>query len=716
MINRLLFVALLFYSSFSLAQNRLSKEQIQKTPYRITSKTDGLANASTQADVTIDFEKKAFMVTEATTGTDGCRRYKDYTLRMVISGGTSTTDATVILATSGTATEGVDYLITTNGNFVSPSKALSIPKGSSTPPSFTLRVFDDTNPEATETIIINYSLNNNSGNLLNGQTALTLTVKIQDNDLVPYLPGTGAAAIGQTGDLSYLDHGDPLDPRVAKRKIQLVYTGVELRGAGALPGPLTSLAFFVMDKKSTRAFKNLTIKLVNSPADHLLDADNFYSFENPITVFTASEFSTEANWNTFPFPTPSPFIWTGGNLGVEICYDNGTTAETQEPDKFASYTDHPNPGKELEPKEWNMAIFENLSCGTAPSNILTASVFNDRYRPQIQLGYNSSGISVQTATATTSRYVSLGTSNSFYSSDNVLGSISSPSANLGCVSFSVEEAESNWVSTFNAMPRSGKVFQVTPTEGAAGTTYTISFYLTTAELGGKVASSLKLAKTSAASAAAATTSNTTVISPTVTAFGANAYQFTGTFTGFSRFFLVQENALPVTLTSLRAVPQEQNSVSVQWTTSSETNFEHFELEHSLHPTERFTKIASLPAGKPEYHYLHQQPSLGTANYYRLKMVDQDGSYAYSKLTSALLRAAGELTLAPNPAKEKVLLASPSGIASIRVLTMDGRMFMEKLSNGDNSLEVTLPKVPSGLYLIQITTRSGAIERRKLLIE
>lgn len=715
--SRFFLAFLCLCSSFSIAQKSTSGDQIKKTPYHAASQTEKSATARVLADqVTVDFEKKAFMLTETTSNTDGCRKYKDYSFRMVLSGGAPTAPGTAILQFGGTATEGVDYKVTTNQNFASPSTTLTFPAGNSSPASFTVRVYDDTTPEDTETIVISYALNNNGGNLFNGQTAQTLTIKIQDNDLAPFLARSGTVAIGGNDDLASLGDSDPLDPRVAKRKVQLVYTGEELRAAGVLPGNLTSLAFFILEKKSTRNFKNLTIKLVNASADHLLDSDNFYSFSEPVTVYSASQYNTIVNWNTFTFS--SPFAWTGSNLGVEICYDNGTADAAQGLDKYAAYTDHPDPGKNLGPKEWNMLIFEGLNCNDAPTFLLSPDVYNDRYRPQVQLGYSSSGISVQTTVAAaSSNYVPATSTNYFYSNTgNIIGKISSANAQLGCVSFFVEEAGTTWVAASDGSNRSRKTFLVTPAEGASGTTYSISFFLTTNELGGNLASSVKLAKTTASSASAATTSNTIMVTPTITAFGTNAYQFTANFTGFSRFFLVQENALPVTLTNLKAIPQEPKTVSVQWTTTSETNFDRFELEHSLNPREHFKMIATLPAGQPEYSHQHLQPSIGTTNYYRLKMIDRDGSFAYSKLTSALIRAEGGLTISPNPAKEKVLLTSSSGIASIRLLSIDGRIVLEQTANGANSMEVTLPKVSTGLYFVQITTRAGTIERKKIIVE
>jgi hypothetical protein len=72
---------------------------------------------------------------------------------------------------------------------------------------------------------------------------------------------------------------------------------------------------------------------------------------------------------------------------------------------------------------------------------------------------------------------------------------------------------------------------------------------------------------------------------------------------------------------------------LEWSTSSEFNSSHFELEKSLDGTS-FSKIAKITAAgnsnaTTQYSYTDQgTPS--ELNYYRLKMVDIDGHFIYSQ--------------------------------------------------------------------------------------
>jgi hypothetical protein len=63
-------------------------------------------------------------------------------------------------------------------------------------------------------------------------------------------------------------------------------------------------------------------------------------------------------------------------------------------------------------------------------------------------------------------------------------------------------------------------------------------------------------------------------------------------------------------------------VQVNWKTDNEVNVDRFELENAGQ------KIATVYAGG-NYHYTDRSPKAD--NFYRLKMIDKDGSFTYSKV-------------------------------------------------------------------------------------
>ena len=111
------------------------------------------------------------------------------------------------------------------------------------------------------------------------------------------------------------------------------------------------------------------------------------------------------------------------------------------------------------------------------------------------------------------------------------------------------------------------------------------------------------------------------------------------------------NALPVELMKFNAT-EEGAEVLIEWETSSEINASHFMVEKSkdgenFEPVSR--KDASGVATRSHHYYeaLDDHPYAGVS-YYRLKMVDNDGSYIYSDLKAVEIKVIAEAMLFPNP--------------------------------------------------------------------
>jgi hypothetical protein len=140
------------------------------------------------------------------------------------------------------------------------------------------------------------------------------------------------------------------------------------------------------------------------------------------------------------------------------------------------------------------------------------------------------------ASRTKTNYIFGNGLNYYYSQgfNNLLGIVNNATAALGCVSLALQEAGTVWQNYFGGQ-RSQKVFDVSVGSNPTAS-YTIGFYVTTAELGGKAPSAINIAGTSAATAAGATSLNTVIYPATATVLG-NGVLFTATVTGGGRFFL-----------------------------------------------------------------------------------------------------------------------------------------------------------------------------------
>ena len=110
-------------------------------------------------------------------------------------------------------------------------------------------------------------------------------------------------------------------------------------------------------------------------------------------------------------------------------------------------------------------------------------------------------------------------------------------------------------------------------------------------------------------------------------------------TSFSTFTGGEVNLLSTELLRFRADLQN-NEVLCLWTTLQEKNCDYFELEH-LNKNSVWEKIAQVEAigevsSLSDYSTVHPYPHQGV-NYYRLKIVDLDGSFFYSNVAAVTLK-------------------------------------------------------------------------------
>ncbi len=178
-------------------------------------------------------------------------------------------------------------------------------------------------------------------------------------------------------------------------------------------------------------------------------------------------------------------------------------------------------------------------------------------------------------------------------------------------------------------------------------------------------------------------------------------------------------SLPVTLATFTAVGQEQ-AIVLNWKTSAETNFEHFELERTLDPRDRFDYLTTITpkADATGGEYIHRdvtiQPNL--YYYYRLKMVDLDGSVAYSTVVSARQKLDVTIRIFPNPAQSTLTFTSPESIASFRLINPLGKTVLAQSKLDSTEINVPLTGLPAGIYVLQTITKSGVSESRKVVVE
>jgi hypothetical protein len=257
--------------------------------------------------------------------------------------------------------------------------------------------------------------------------------------------------------------------------------------------------------------------------------------------------------------------------------------------------------------------------------------------------------------------------------------------------------------TVNKASASG-YWRVAAADGLAGGTYTPSFTFTGAS-GILDYTQLVLLKRADPSA------DWALVGTHVPTAGSNAAPVlsrTGV-SGFSDFTAGGDfnvNPLPVELVSFGAQAQG-GAVALNWRTASEKNTARFEVERSPDGL-AFGRIGTVAAAGSSstsrgYELLDVKLPSGAATlYYRLKQVDQDGTFSYSPVrTVGLKGAAASLSLYPNPTTTGATLTGAQPGAVVSVFDAVGRSVASATANAAGSAALLLPAgLPAGVYVVR----------------
>ncbi|MEQ9441603.1 MAG: T9SS type A sorting domain-containing protein [Cyclobacteriaceae bacterium] len=191
------------------------------------------------------------------------------------------------------------------------------------------------------------------------------------------------------------------------------------------------------------------------------------------------------------------------------------------------------------------------------------------------------------------------------------------------------------------------------------------------------------------------------------------------------------NPLPVELVAFN-VQAEANQVLLTWETASEINNDFFEIQRSQNAKDWEAIGTVAGAGNStrslEYQYKDKYPIIGES-YYRLRQVDYDGKFDYSKIRSITVEAFTQLNttvleirIYPNPSDGPTKLRI-EGLANykpvtIRLLDVFGKV--QETVQADSEIlrrGITINqqgRLPAGLYFVDIQQENLNLQRKLIL--
>lgn len=170
--------------------------------------------------------------------------------------------------------------------------------------------------------------------------------------------------------------------------------------------------------------------------------------------------------------------------------------------------------------------------------------------------------------------------------------------------------------------------------------------------------------------------------------------------------------LPVSIKPLQASYNDGVS-NLTWVTESEINSNYFEVEQSTNGTD-FTAIGKVYANGYSSRTLTYQfndvKAAAGVNYYRLRIVDKDGSFVYSNIVTVNVTVKGFFVTGvyPSPFTDKVnvsISSESTGKAYIRLSDITGRQIAVQtaaVTKGITSVSINnLGALNTGMYLVEV---------------
>jgi aminopeptidase N len=193
-------------------------------------------------------------------------------------------------------------------------------------------------------------------------------------------------------------------------------------------------------------------------------------------------------------------------------------------------------------------------------------------------------------------------------------------------------------------------------------------------------------------------------------------------------FAPKNTALPVTASTLATnvlnftgVKQADNN-KLLWGVDNSHDYAAFEIEKSADGI-AFEKIGTINASdfpnKFDFSYNDYKLSAGPA-YYRIKIIQKDGSVVYTKTISIANKAAnGAYTITPNPASDYILISSTGSreIADIKIYDATGRVVKELLKQSfvNNTVKITVADLGVGNYFVEIQSANNSRFTKQIVI-
>jgi Zn-dependent metalloprotease/ligand-binding sensor domain-containing protein len=152
---------------------------------------------------------------------------------------------------------------------------------------------------------------------------------------------------------------------------------------------------------------------------------------------------------------------------------------------------------------------------------------------------------------------------------------------------------------------------------------------------------------------------------------------------------------------------------LQWQTSNEENTHSFEIERSTDGVLYTTITTKAAVGNGNNNYTVTDNNISTGIfYYRLKMIDKNGDFKYSKVIKITTTQPQLLIVSPNPVTNNFRLTGLANIQKIQLNDLSGKTLITYSPNANNQYSVM--GLSSGVYILSCIV-NDQVHTKKIVI-
>jgi hypothetical protein len=175
--------------------------------------------------------------------------------------------------------------------------------------------------------------------------------------------------------------------------------------------------------------------------------------------------------------------------------------------------------------------------------------------------------------------------------------------------------------------------------------------------------------------------------------------------------LIVSGSLPLSFLSFTA-KLTNDRVLLKWRTENEVNTLKFDVERSKNGL-LYEKIGEVAAnntsGINDYQFTDMQPGKGIS-YYRLRQVDIDGHFEYSRIARIYMDGKLLVVITPNPAGNHISIDGADQFQRLKITDMSGKT-VKQVNKPGTSQQIDVSDLPAGMYLVYLIGDNGIITEK-----